>query len=432
MSIALAATFHPRGETARLARFYPQLQAVYSAIIISLPPTAATHEIEACQALGAHVFVNVAWAGGRWRALAAGLETKADFIHYADLDRLIRWVETRPDEWRAAVERIRQTDCLVIGRTNAAWATHPEAMTQVERVVNAAFAPTFGPGFDLCIGSRGFSRRAAAFVIANSEPKRAIGADVEWPALCWRAGYRVHSLLVDGMDWEIPDQHQEHAADAIRQRQVAAAYDADPAHWAHRAETTLEAVEAGFEALARRLRRPSGERVIEFRRHTMRLKPGQHLSRAGVELARRVGAQMGPFDRVITSTVPRAYETAVAMGFAADEQLEALAEIGEGVEAEVAWDAGFAAFARAFHQGQHTARYGLRLAEFLRSVAAALPDGGAALVVAHGGMMEAAAVACLPDADHAAWGSACSWCEGVRLIFDGERFVSAEILRVGR
>ena len=56
-------------------------------------------------------------------------------------------------------------------------------------------------------------------------------------------------------------------------------------------------------------------RIIEHRRHTMRVTPGDHLSRAGVDLARRVGETMGRYDLVVTSPVARAFETAIAMGF---------------------------------------------------------------------------------------------------------------------
>jgi broad specificity phosphatase PhoE len=79
-------------------------------------------------------------------------------------------------------------------------------------------------------------------------------------------------------------------------------------------------------------------RYVELRRHTMRTRPGQHLSQAGVSLARRVGEGVGPFDRVVTSTLPRAFETAIAMGFAVDEQIALLAGMGADVTARAcAW-----------------------------------------------------------------------------------------------
>ena len=45
----------------------------------------------------------------------------------------------------------------------------------------------------------------------------------------------------------------------------------------------------------------------------------------GVDLARRVGEGRGPFAWVVTSPRPRYIETAVAMGFAVDDEVTALA-----------------------------------------------------------------------------------------------------------
>ena len=174
-------------------------------------------------------------------------------------------------------------------------------------------------------------------------------------------------------------------------------------------------------------------RTIEHRRHTMRAKPGQHLSQAGVEMARRVGDGTGRFDRVVTSRVPRAYETAIAMGYAVDEQLEALSSTPDGLvgpDAEVDLLQGWAAFQRAARAGGVAARYVRLQAELMRAIAAALPEGGRALVVSHGGIVEASAVGCRPDDDFAAWGQACGYCEGVRLSFEGDSCVAAEPLRV--
>jgi broad specificity phosphatase PhoE len=172
-------------------------------------------------------------------------------------------------------------------------------------------------------------------------------------------------------------------------------------------------------------------RYLEVRRHAMRTKPGQHLSQSGVTLARHVGATLGPFDRVITSQIPRAYETAIAMGFAVDWQAEEIGLMSEDVTAQVAWDAGFAAFAlAATAPDSPVARYALAQAVFWRSVIADLPDGGRVLMVTHGGIVEAGAVGCLPTADHQGWGRAVDYCEGVRLAFDGERFVECLVRRV--
>ncbi len=173
-------------------------------------------------------------------------------------------------------------------------------------------------------------------------------------------------------------------------------------------------------------------RILELRRHTLRAKPGQHLSQEGVTLARRVGETIGPFARVITSTVPRAFETAIAMGFAVDEQIEALSEMSKDVDTAIAWPASFATIAQAIRTSEAAGKFARAQARLLRSIAKMLPDGTAALVISHGGIVEAAAIGCLPEADHATWGPHCDCCEGVRLAFDGEQFTGAEILRVSR
>jgi hypothetical protein len=168
--------------------------------------------------------------------------------------------------------------------------------------------------------------------------------------------------------------------------------------------------------------------TLEIRRHTNRQKPGQHLSQEGVSLARRLGNQTGPFARVVTSPVPRAYETALAMGFAVDQQLEMLASLPDEAGP---WEVGFFPWGQRYQQQPAVTRHGRRLCDLLTGIAKGLADDQAALIITHGGIVELAAVACLPEADHAAWGPACGYCEGVRLSYDpASGFIDCAILRV--
>jgi broad specificity phosphatase PhoE len=171
-------------------------------------------------------------------------------------------------------------------------------------------------------------------------------------------------------------------------------------------------------------------KTIEIRRHTYRTKPGQHLSQKGVTLARKVGDGIGPVDRVVTSTVPRAFETAIAMGFAVDEQVELMSSYSSDVEFETPWPQPPVRYAEVIQGGGATAQYANQLADFYHRLANDLADGSAALVINHGGIVEMGAVACLPEADHAAWGPHFECCEGIRLFWENGKFVGAEILRV--
>lgn len=172
-----------------------------------------------------------------------------------------------------------------------------------------------------------------------------------------------------------------------------------------------------------------GMRVIEHRRHTMRVKPGDHLSQAGVDLARQVGATMGKFDLVVTSPVARAFETAIAMGFAVDEQWPILVQ-PKAVEQETNWEKGCAEYVRAARRGGATAHYLAELAEQFLALARRLPEGGRALIVSHGGVVEAATVACLSDKDYAGWDTSANYCEGVRLYLVDGQFRDVDVLRL--
>ena len=171
-------------------------------------------------------------------------------------------------------------------------------------------------------------------------------------------------------------------------------------------------------------------KTIEIRRHSIRSKPGEHLNQPGVTLARLLGEGLGPFDRVVTSTVARAIETAIAMGFAPDELNELMSTYGDVVEREAPWPLSCAGYAEVVRQGGAAARYAEQLKRVYTKLADYLGEGRAALVINHGGVAELGAVACLPDADHVAWGSHFECCEGIRLFWENGKFVEGEVLRV--
>jgi broad specificity phosphatase PhoE len=171
-------------------------------------------------------------------------------------------------------------------------------------------------------------------------------------------------------------------------------------------------------------------RTIEIRRHSIRSKPGDHLSQQGVALARKVGEGMGPFAFVATSTLPRAFETAIAMGFAVDEQNELMNTYGGMVEREAPWPLPYFHYAEIVRQGGHAARYAVELAEYYALIMDRIPVGRTALVVNHGGVVELGVVACLPDVDFTNWGDAADFCEGARLFYESGKFIRGEVLRV--
>jgi broad specificity phosphatase PhoE len=170
-------------------------------------------------------------------------------------------------------------------------------------------------------------------------------------------------------------------------------------------------------------------RTLDVRRHTMRRKPGAHLSQDGIVLARLVAENAGPYDLVVTSTIPRAIETAIAMGFAVDETLDELGQLADEVEDDVRWPSSFALISQAVTKGGAAALHAQAQTRLWRQIVDRLPDGGRALVVSHGLIVELGVIGIVPNAEHAAWGDALGYCEGARIVFNVNE-IGCEILRV--
>jgi len=258
MTIALGSTWHPRGELPRLERLLPKLGEVYASITITLPPFAESGVVQSLQAIAGRLgsilrapVLTEDWRTGRYLAIREALKSDATHVQYADLDRLLRWVETRSQEWRQVVSIIESCECLVIGRTSQAYHTHPRALVDTEAISNLVASHLLGRAMDFSAGSKGFSRRAAEFIAQHGTHQRAMGTDAEWPIMLKRAGYAVDYLEVEGLDWEIADHEQETAASPERQRQLADRYDTDPRHWARRAAIALEIVQSALDASQR-------------------------------------------------------------------------------------------------------------------------------------------------------------------------------------
>jgi hypothetical protein len=255
MPVVLASTWHPRGELARFEKIAPLLHEMYAGLVVSLPPEPDPHLVNSLMnRFGVFVVVSPDWSWGRHLALQSALELPGNHVHYVDFDRLLRWVETRADEWRKVVERTQELDCLIVGRTEQAYRTHPKALVLTEKISNLVTSHLLGQQMDVSAGCKGFSHQAAKFLIANCEPGNALGTDAEWPVLLHRAGFDIEYMKVEGLDWEIPDQYQCQASGEERQRRQAEIYDANPENWERRVKIALEIVQVALEASTRQIK----------------------------------------------------------------------------------------------------------------------------------------------------------------------------------
>ncbi len=171
-------------------------------------------------------------------------------------------------------------------------------------------------------------------------------------------------------------------------------------------------------------------RVLEHRRHSLREAVGGHLSPAGRELARRVGATIGPFDRVVSSPVPRAVETVEALGFRVDAQRAELGPLPEEVSArvDVARPRSFGAYVTLVGASEVVGGFARSQATLWREELERLPDGGRLLMVSHGGLIELGVAAAAPI-PAGTWGAPLAPLDGVLLAEIAGRWSRAEVVR---
>jgi len=231
MDTVLACTGYPQRKLTQLQQLMPQLAEVYSAIVFSVPPDLTKDEISALEMMPkSTVVVNAEWSRGRHAAIQQALETPATHIHCADLDRVLHWIETYPEEWRRVVSQIPTTDCLIIGRTDAAFQTHPQALQQTERIINTVLSYVLGQTVDLGGGSRGYSRQAAQFLMARSVCRRSWCVDSEWVTLLYQGGFKVEYVAVDG----------------LASPGYPTTYDTNARRWAFRVNVALDIIQSGL------------------------------------------------------------------------------------------------------------------------------------------------------------------------------------------
>jgi len=171
-------------------------------------------------------------------------------------------------------------------------------------------------------------------------------------------------------------------------------------------------------------------KIIELRRHSMRVRPSPHLTQEGVDKARRVGESLGDFNLVISSRAPRAIETAVAMGYAVDEIMEEVSTTPDELNQEVIWGVDFLQYFEVVKKGEKTTKYASDMALFIKKIAELVENDQSILIVSHGGLIELTTIGCFPTENYERWGEPLDTCEGVRIYLENKEFKKIDLVRV--
>ena len=245
LSISLAATLHnPEGSMLDQAvRVLPTLTALFP--VITIRASAATHAglVETLRNAGACVDTRPAAAAdgqklglARSEAVTLALEHSPAYLFYCDLDRALHWAEHYPAELADTSRRLQDFDFTVLGRTERAFLSHPRVQRDTEAIINHVFQLVSGLDWDVGAGARGLSRRAAEAILSGCHDEN-LSTDVSWPLyLRSQAGYRLGSILTEGLEFETQDRHTAQVEAAGGLDAWLEQFDADPQRWLERLE----------------------------------------------------------------------------------------------------------------------------------------------------------------------------------------------------
>ena len=181
---------------------------------------------------------------GLWRMVDLALGLPVERVHFCDLDRLLHWLIRFPHELLDLPSVWEDNDLTVLARTERAFQSHPSCQVLTEGIANAVIAKRTGIApIDAFSGSYVWSRRAAEAVKGAPGP-RDLRFYAEAVMAPFRAGCSLGCRMVEGLEWETPDQYPEEIATlgfAAWLNQFESA-----AQWRHRAEMARSFVESAL------------------------------------------------------------------------------------------------------------------------------------------------------------------------------------------
>ncbi len=236
----VTAVCDPPGELLGKAELlWPALRARFSDIAVHVTTNTHAGWFEFLEARD----VPMATAAAAWdhiglhrrRALNVGLTSStASHLLYADPDHIMRWVERYPADLDRTLATLNAWDCLVIGRSKAAFAAAPRRLRDTEAVVNHTFALLSGFQWDVMMAARGLSRTAASLLVHTCQ-EDSIGNDVAWVLRCLRHGLEVGYVAADGLRYETNPVYANNCKDRE---------DEDPAAWMLRVKAANQHIDA--------------------------------------------------------------------------------------------------------------------------------------------------------------------------------------------
>lgn len=241
-TVSLACYLHdPNGGLLKpIGERLPLLKKIYGEMHVVATDASDDRIIEHLEENGCRVVIHHGGVGlehvgdSRRMTLRAAQEGDPGHIHFIEMDRVLQWAGSHPEELRRVVGEIPGHDFLVIGRTSRAFGTHPLSQRETEGLTNRVCSLILGRNLDVTAASRGLSREAAGLILRYSKAGYC-ETDSEWPIIIHcKSGMPIGYVEVDGLGFEDWLQRPEEVEEAGGLEAWKRAKDEDPAAWLHR------------------------------------------------------------------------------------------------------------------------------------------------------------------------------------------------------
>jgi hypothetical protein len=190
------------------------LREAATEVVAVASPTGSPATRDAFASLGASIRPREEGGAGTfmWALVDAALAVNADHYFVPDSDRLLHWLLSYPDELTELTRRWGQHDVLALARSPRAVASHPPTQTLTEGPVSELIADAIRlPGADPFSGAYMLSRRALEAIVASDAPRDQTFYAEAFLAPA-RAGCSFDLWVVEGLEWETPDNYRAEIA----------------------------------------------------------------------------------------------------------------------------------------------------------------------------------------------------------------------------
>lgn len=254
MSPWLAATYHDPDDRLydQAVRVLHRLTSLFGGVAVDTSPRVPSRTVDLLEQGAVRVRRRAPEEDGglavvgraRRQVISLALEHGASRVLYCDFDRVLHWAEFRQDELRALCLSPDAADCVVLGRTARAFASHPRVQRDTEAVINQVFARVSGHDWDVTGAARILSRRAVQAIVVGCDDD-GISTDCSWPLFLARAGgFSLAYRETEGLEFETADRYAEEIAAVGGIVAWLDRLDADPRQWALRLEVARQEVAA--------------------------------------------------------------------------------------------------------------------------------------------------------------------------------------------